>query len=73
MSKSSHKPKPYPVDEEDNFQIKINEAMVPVYQADSFSKIDLIRLGITRDEVDHFKYRADLDYELLAKMLQVGS
>lgn len=71
MSKSSHKPKPYPVDEEDNFQIKINEAMVPVYQADSFSKIDLIRLGITRDEVDHFKYRADLDYELLAKMLHV--
>lgn len=63
--------KPYPMDEGNNFTIMVHESLVPVYQADSFSKIQKIHEGATKDEVEHFKLRAGLDYESLAKMLNV--
>lgn len=63
--------KPYPAGEGDNFTLMVHESAVPVYQADSFSKIKKIHLGATKKEVEHFKLRADLDYESLAKMLNV--
>lgn len=65
------KAKPYPSEEGNDFMMMVKECMMPVYQADSFSKIQKIHQGATKDEVEHFKLRAGLDYESLAKMLNV--
>ncbi len=64
-------PKTYPVTGEESFTMQVNECDVPVYRADNFSKIRMIHLGATRQELDYFKTKSDLDYESLAKMLNV--
>jgi putative toxin-antitoxin system antitoxin component (TIGR02293 family) len=73
MKRSSSKTssKAYPVAEKESFTIQVNGCEVPVYRADNFSKIRLIHLGATRQDLDYFKAKSDLDYESLAKMLNV--
>lgn len=66
-----NRPKAYPVTEEGSFTMRVKECEVPVYKADNFSKIRLIHLGATKEELDYFKIKSDLDYESLAKMLNV--
>lgn len=55
----------------ESFTMMVKESAVLVYKADSFSKIRLIHQGATRQELEHFKYTSDLDYESIAKMLNV--
>lgn len=61
----------YPETTVEGFTIMVRECATPVYRADSFSKIKLIHEGATRQELEHFKYTSDLDYESIAKMLNV--
>lgn len=69
--RASGKQNPYLTTEEDHLVLMVKEAAAPVYQTNNFSKIDLIHSGMTKKEVDHFKHQADLDYQSLAKMLNV--
>lgn len=72
LPKNAREPEPYSTGEEDNdFTIMVHECMMPVYKADSFSKIQKIHQGATKEEVEHFKISAGLDYESLARMLNV--
>jgi uncharacterized protein (DUF2384 family) len=63
--------KTYAEGEEEDFTMMAREGEVPVYRADSFSKIAYIQNGITKDDVDDFKLKAGLDYESLARLLHV--
>jgi putative toxin-antitoxin system antitoxin component (TIGR02293 family) len=71
-SKKASKGKPYPEENpEESFTIWVVNEPVAVYKADNFSKIAIIRQGSTKQDIDHFKNKAELDYESLAKMLNV--
>lgn len=45
--------------------------VVPVYRWSSFAKIDAIRDGITKEELENLKAEAEIDYDTLALVLNV--
>lgn len=46
--------------------------VIPVYQWNSFEKIDAIKEGVSKEELENLKNGADLDYDTLAKVLNVA-
>ena len=45
--------------------------VIPVYQWNSFEKIDAIKEGVSKEELENLKNGAELDYDTLAKLLNV--
>ena len=45
--------------------------VIPVYKWSSYKKIDAIKEGISKEELENLKEQAALDYETLAKVLGV--
>ena len=46
--------------------------VIPVYQWNSFEKIDAIKEGVSKEELENLKNGAELDYDTLAKLLNVA-
>ncbi len=46
--------------------------VVPVYQWTSFEKIDAIREGVSKEQLENLKNGAELDYDTLAQALNVA-
>jgi putative toxin-antitoxin system antitoxin component (TIGR02293 family) len=46
--------------------------VVPVYQWNSFDKIDAIKEGVSKEELENLKNGAELDYDTLAKLVNVA-
>lgn len=52
---------------------KVSKAkVVPLHQWNSFDKIDAIREGVSKEELENLKNGAELDYDTLAKILDVA-
>lgn len=45
--------------------------VVPIHQWSSYQKIEAIRDGISKEELENLKEQSDLDYNILAKILAV--
>lgn len=45
--------------------------VIPVYQWNPFDKIDAIKEGVSKEELENLKNGAELDYDTLAKLLNV--
>lgn len=46
--------------------------VIPVFQWSSYQKIDLIKEGISKEELENLKEQTGLDYDTLAKVLSVA-
>jgi len=45
--------------------------VVPIYQWSSYQKIETIKEGISKEELENLKEQTDVDYNMLAKILSV--
>jgi putative toxin-antitoxin system antitoxin component (TIGR02293 family) len=45
--------------------------VVPVYRWSSFEKIDAVKNGISKEELENLKIGAELDYDTLARILNI--
>lgn len=45
--------------------------VIPVYQWNSFEKIDAIKEGVSKEELENLKNGAELDYDTMAKLMNV--
>ena len=46
--------------------------VIPVYKWSSYKKIDIIKEGISKEELENLKDQTGLDYDTLAKVLSVA-
>ena len=51
---------------------KTKTKVIPVYMWSSYQKIDAIKEGISKEELENLKEQTGLDYETLAKVLSVA-
>lgn len=45
--------------------------VIPIYKWNSFEKIDAIKEGVSKEELENLKNGAELDYDTMAKLLNV--
>lgn len=50
---------------------KLSAKVVPIHQWSSYQKIDTIKEGISKSELENLKEQTELDYETLSKVLAV--
>jgi putative toxin-antitoxin system antitoxin component (TIGR02293 family) len=50
----------------------LHQDATPEYHLTSFEKIDMVREGISKKALEHFKQKTGLDYDLLAAILSVA-
>lgn len=46
--------------------------VIPVYRWSSFEKIDAVKSGISKEELENLKTGAELDYDTLARVLNIA-
>jgi putative toxin-antitoxin system antitoxin component (TIGR02293 family) len=46
--------------------------VVPVYRWSSFEKIDAVKSGVSKEELENLKMGAELDYDTLARLLNIA-
>jgi putative toxin-antitoxin system antitoxin component (TIGR02293 family) len=46
--------------------------VIPVYRWSSFEKIDAVKSGVSKEELENLKMGAGLDYDTLARVLNVA-
>src|SRR5215207_561315 len=46
--------------------------VIPLHQWNAFEKIDAIKEGVTKEQLENLKDRAELDYDTLARILNVA-
>lgn len=46
--------------------------VIPVYRWSSFEKIDAVKNGISKEELENLKMGAELDYDTLARVLNIA-
>ncbi len=51
---------------------KKESKVIPVYQWSSYQKIDAIKEGISKEELENLKEQTGLDYDTLSKVLSVA-
>ena len=54
------------------FSEKHQTKVIPVFQWSSYQKIDAIKEGISKEELENLKEQTGLDYDTLAKVLSVA-
>ena len=54
------------------FTEKHKTKVIPVFQWSSYKKIDAIKEGISKEELENLKEQTGLDYDTLAKILSVA-
>jgi putative toxin-antitoxin system antitoxin component (TIGR02293 family) len=46
--------------------------VIPVYRWSSFEKIDAVKSGVSKEELENLKMGAELDYDTLARVLNIA-
>jgi len=46
--------------------------VIPIYRWSSFAKIDAVKSGVSKEELENLKTGAELDYDTLARVLNIA-